>query len=235
MLVLGGCVQSVATPLTNAAAARIFSRLGIDLVQIAEVGCCGALAYHLDAQEDALATMRSNIDAWWPEIEAGCEAILINASGCGVMVKEYGEVLAQDLEYAERAARVAALARDPVEILADEDLSVLGTPGHGRRVAFHSPCSLQHGQRLRQAVEPILARLGFDLSAVPDAHLCCGSAGTYSLTQPDLSKRLRDGKLAALGSGEPDLIATANIGCQLHLAAGTATPVVHWLELLDCD
>ena len=233
MLALAGCVQSVATPRTNAAAARLLSRLGIDLVEAPEAGCCGAVAYHLDDREAGLAAMRRNIDAWWPEIEAGAEAILVSASGCGAMVKEYGELLAHDPNYADRAARVSALARDPVEVLGAEDLSALGMPGAGRRVAFHSPCSLQHGQRLKQVVEPILERLGFVVTAVPDAHLCCGSAGTYSITQPELSTRLRDNKVAALESDAPEIIATANIGCQLHLAGGARTPVVHWLELLD--
>jgi glycolate oxidase iron-sulfur subunit len=233
MLALAGCVQSVTTPRTNAAAARLLSRLGIDLIEVPEAGCCGAVAYHLDDREAGLDAMRSNIDAWWPEIESGAEAILVNASGCGAMVKEYGELLAHDPDYAERAARVAILARDPAEVLGAEDLSVLGTPGVGRRVAFHSPCSLQHGQQLKWVVEPILERLGFVTTAVPDAHLCCGSAGTYSITQPDLSTRLRANKVAALESDAPEIIATANIGCQLHLAGGTRTPVVHWLELLD--
>ena len=233
MLALAGCVQSVATPRTNAAAARLLSRLGIDLVEVPEAGCCGAVAYHLDDREAGLAAMRRNIDAWWPEIESGAAAILVNASGCGVMVKDYGELLAHDPNYAERAARVATLARDPVEVLGAENLSALGRPGAGRRIAFHAPCSLQHGQRLKQRVEPILERLGFVVTAVPDAHLCCGSAGTYSITQPELATRLRDNKVAALESDAPEIIATANIGCQLHLAGGARTPVVHWLELLD--
>jgi glycolate oxidase iron-sulfur subunit len=232
-LVLAGCVQSVATPLTNAAAARILDRLGIDLVAAPGAGCCGAVAYHLNAQSEGLDAMRRNIDAWWPEIEAGCEAILVTASGCGVMVKDYGELLREDPAYAEKAARVASLARDPAELLAGLDLSALGQPGQGRRIAFHPPCTLQHGQKLAGATEVILARLGFLLTPVPDAHLCCGSAGTYSLTQPALSQQLRADKLTALESGGPELIATANIGCQLHLEGGTALPVVHWLELLD--
>ncbi|EXJ15514.1 glycolate oxidase subunit GlcF [Imhoffiella purpurea] len=234
MLVLGGCVQSAATPATNAAAARILDRFGIDLVEVPEAGCCGALAYHLDAREEGLGAMRRNIDAWWPEIDSGCEAILVNASGCGAMVKEYGEVLAGDPEYAAKAARVAELARDPAEILAGiEDLSALGPPGSGPRIAFHAPCSLQHGQGIRLVVESILSRFGYVLTQVPDAHLCCGSSGTYSMTQPELSRRLRDDKIAALTSESPARIATANIGCQLHLASGARVPVVHWLELLD--
>jgi len=233
MLALAGCVQSVATPATNAAAARVLSRLGIDLIEVPEAGCCGAAAYHLNAQAEGRAAMRRNIDAWWPRIESGVEAILINASGCGAMVKEYGELLHGDAGYADKAARVAALARDPVEILAGLDLEPLGQPGWGRKVAFQCPCTLQHGQQLNNSVEPILSRLGFVPTPVPEAHLCCGSAGTYSLTQPALSRQLRDRKVSALESGKPDIIATANVGCQLHLEAATHTPVVHWLELLD--
>ncbi|EGV32043.1 protein of unknown function DUF224 cysteine-rich region domain protein [Thiorhodococcus drewsii AZ1] len=234
VLVLGGCVQAAATPATNAAAARILDRLGIDLVEPAGSGCCGAVAHHLDAREDAIHAMKRNIDAWWPEIESGCEAVLVNASACGAMVKEYGELLANDPDYAVKAAQVSELARDPAELLAGvEDLSSLGVSGGGRRVAFHAPCSLQHGQRIRSVVESILVRCGFVPTQIADAHLCCGSAGTYSITQPELSLRLRDDKLSALASGSPEVIATANIGCQLHLDAGTEIPVVHWLELLD--
>ena len=233
VLVLAGCVQSVVTPLTNAAAARVFDRLGVDLIASPKAGCCGAVAYHLNAQTEGLDAMRRNIDAWWPELQAGCEAILVTASACAAMVKDYGELLADDPAYAERAARVSALARDPAEWLAQADLSPLGTPGRGRRLAFHAPCTLQHGQQIKGVVEGILTRLGFTLTAVPDGHLCCGSAGTYSLTQPDLSMQLRANKVAALESGAPELIATANIGCQLHLEAGSQVPVVHWLELLD--
>ncbi|WP_295457801.1 glycolate oxidase subunit GlcF [uncultured Thiodictyon sp.] len=233
VLVLEGCVQSVTTPLTNAATARILDALGVDLIRSPQAGCCGALAYHLDAQREGLSAMRRNIDAWWPQLEAGCEAILITASACATTVKEYGELLRDDPVYAPRAARVAALARDPAEWLAQADLSVLGAPGHGRRVAFHTPCSLQHGQQIRGTVESILTRLGFELTQVPDAHLCCGSAGTYSLTQPTIAAALRANKLAALQSGAPELIATANIGCQLHLEGVSQVPVVHWLELLD--
>jgi glycolate oxidase iron-sulfur subunit len=235
MLVLAGCVQSVATPATNAAAARILHRLGIDLVEVPEAGCCGAAAYHLNAQAEGLDSMRHNIDAWWPEVEAGAEAIVISASGCGAMVKEYGELLRHDTRYADKAARISELARDPVEIIRESDLGPLGQPGRGRKVAFHAPCTLQHGQQLRDVVEPILAKLGFEPTQVPDAHLCCGSAGTYSLTQPELSQRLLNDKVAALESGTPEIIATANIGCQLHLEAGANLPVVHWLELLDAS
>jgi glycolate oxidase iron-sulfur subunit len=233
VIALAGCVQSAATPLTNAAMARVLGRLGIDLIEPQDAGCCGAVAHHLNDQARGLAAMRRNVDAWWPLVEDGAEAILVSASGCGAMVKEYGHLLAQDPVYAAKAQRVSALARDPVELLAGEDLAPLGQPGMGRRVAFHAPCTLQHGQQLKGAVEGLLARLGFELTPVADAHLCCGSAGTYSLLQPRLALRLRDNKLAALRARDPEVIATANIGCQLHLQAGAGQPVLHWLELLD--
>jgi glycolate oxidase iron-sulfur subunit len=233
MLALAGCVQSVATPATNAAAARVLSKLGIDLMEVPEAGCCGAAAYHLSAQAEGLDSMRRNIDAWWPLVQEGAEAILINASGCGTMVKEYGELLHHDAQYADKAARISELARDPIEVISELDLKPLGQPGRDRKVAFHSPCTQQHGQQLKNVVEPVLEQLGFVPTPVPNAHLCCGSAGTYSLTQPKLSQRLRDDKVLALESGMPEIIATANIGCQLHLEAGASIPVMHWLELLD--
>ncbi len=233
MLALAGCVQSVATPRTNAAAARVLGRLGIDLIEVPTAGCCGAVPYHLHDQDAALEAMRRNIDAWWPEIAAGCEAILVTASGCATLVKDYGEMLQRDPAYAAKARQIAALARDPVEVLAGEDLAALGRPGEGRRIAYHAPCSQQHGQRLRQTVEPLLTDLGFTLTEVAESHLCCGSAGTYSITQPELAARLRQAKITALSAGSPETIATANVGCQLHLASGASTRVVHWLELLD--
>ncbi len=232
LLILEGCVQSVLEPAIDAAAARVFDRLGISLIRVPEAGCCGALSYHLGAHDEGLDFMRRNIDAWWPHVEAGVDAIVVTASGCGVTVKEYGDLLAHDPHYRDKARRIARLARDPAEILADLDLSPLAvTP---RKVAFHSPCTLQHGQRLDGVVEDILQRLGFELTPVPDAHLCCGSAGTYSILQPRLARRLRDEKIAALESGDPEIIASANIGCMLHLAPAAGRPVVHWLELLDC-
>jgi len=233
MLVLEGCVQRAATPDTSAAAARVLDRLGISLVRVSGAGCCGAMSHHLAATAEAHAFMRRNVDAWWPEVEAGAEAIVITASGCGSVVKEYGELLREDPAYATRAARIAALARDLSEVIAREDLSTLEGIGRGRRVAFHSPCSLQHGQRLAGTVEALLARLGFELTPVPDAHICCGSAGTYSILQPTLSTRLLADKVAALEGGAPAVVATANVGCQLHLASAARSPVRHWIELLD--
>lgn len=233
MLVLDGCVQSVATPATNTACARVLDRLGIQLVSADGAGCCGAVSHHLSAQEEARAFMRRNIDAWWPHIEQGAEAIVVTASGCGAQVKEYGELLQYDTAYANKAKCVSALAKDISEILVAEALPPVEGGAGTCRVAFHSPCTLQHGQQLQGVVESLLQRAGYRLTAVPDAHLCCGSAGTYSLLQPVLSKLLLANKLDALQQDSPDVIATANIGCQLHLAGASRVPVKHWIELLD--
>jgi len=233
MLVLAGCVQSVATPHTNAAAARVLDRLGIQLVSASAAGCCGAVSHHLSAHDEGLDFMRRNIDAWWPHIEQGVEAIVVTASGCGAVVKDYGHLLAQDPAYADKARRVSALARDISEVLRDADLAGAGLGRQRLRVAFHSPCTLQHGQRLNGVVEAILARAGFTLTRVSDPHLCCGSAGTYSILQPQLSRRLLANKVAALEQDGPDVIATANIGCQMHLGSAAGRPVRHWIELLD--
>ncbi|HSH42064.1 MAG TPA: glycolate oxidase subunit GlcF, partial [Arenicellales bacterium] len=232
MLVLEGCVQPSLAPNTNAAAARVLDRLGVELVA-AEDTCCGAVSHHLSATAEGLDYMRRNIDVWWPHIEAGAEAIVITASGCGAMVREYGHLLRHDPQYADKAKRVSELSRDLSEVLAGEDLSALASAGERPRVAFHPPCTLQHGLRVRGVVERILADAGFELTPVPDAHLCCGSAGTYSILQPGLAGRLKEAKLKALGGGGPDVIATANIGCQAHLQSGTDLPVRHWIELLD--
>jgi glycolate oxidase iron-sulfur subunit len=231
MLVLDGCVQPALAPAINAGAARVLDRLGISLVQTPGAGCCGAVSYHLTAQEEGLDFMRRLVDAWWPHIEAGAEAIVMTASGCGAMVKEYGHLLRDDPAYADKAKRVAAMTRDVGEILADADLSTLSC--RPRRVAFQSPCTLQHGQQLNGVVERVLGKLGFELTPVPDAHLCCGSAGTYSILQERLSQRLLANKLKTLTSGRPELIATANIGCLAHLKSRAEIPVVHWIELLD--
>ena len=233
MLVLAGCAQSNTTPNTNAAAARVLDRLGISLSIAPAAGCCGALSQHLSAEHEARDFMRRNIDAWWPSIEQGIEAIVMTASGCGVMVKDYGALLKDDTTYAAKAAKISSLTRDLSEILATEDISALRLSGKRRRIAFHAPCTLQHGQKLTGAVEGILMKLGFELTDVRDGHLCCGSAGSYSLLQPELSIRLRDNKLNALQAESPELIATANVGCQLHLATGSRMPVLHWIELLD--
>ena len=182
--------------------------------------------------------MRRNIDAWWPSIEAGCEAIITTASGCGVMVKDYGAVLADDPEYADKASRVSELACDIVEVMINvlntEDLSRFRQAAANMgKVAYHPPCTLQHGQKLPLVTETLLGKLGFTLTTVEDSHTCCGSAGTYSLFQPELSHQLRDNKVACLLAEEPDIIATSNIGCQLHIQGGSGRPVVHWIELID--
>jgi len=237
MLVLEGCVQPSLSPNTSAAAARVLDRLGIMLVRTPQVGCCGAIPYHLDAQADGLDYMRRNIDAWWLHIERGAEAIVITASGCGVMVADYGRLLAADPIYAEKARRVSELAKDISEIIAAEKdrlKSLYPLPVALRpKVAFHPPCTLQHGLKLGGRTEALLADLGFELTAVPNVHLCCGSAGTYSILQPKLAQQLLNNKVAALESGKPSAIVTANIGCQSHLQSATELPVTHWIEALD--
>ena len=236
MLALAGCVQTSLAPNIDTAMARVLDRIGISLVRVAGGGCCGALPYHLSEHEQALSIVKRNIDAWWPHVERGAEAIVITASGCGVMVKDYGHLLRFDVGYAAKAKKISELARDTVEVVAAEWTRIapkVAMDMGSRKVAFHSPCTLQHGMRLRGRVEEILHALGLELTGVPDAHLCCGSAGTYSILQPELSRELKANKLAALESGEPEVIATANIGCLVHLADGAKCPVRHWIELLD--
>jgi len=237
MLVLEGCVQPALAPDINAAATRVLDRLGVSLVPAAQAGCCGAVTHHLNEPAEALDQMRRNIDAWWPAIEAGAEAIVVTASGCTAMVREYAALLAGDPAYAQRAARVTALSRDLSEVVAAE-LSRPGAalpprPALGKRVAFHAPCTLQHALRLRSVVEPMLTALGMELTEVPDSHLCCGSAGTYSILQPALSQALLARKVDALESGAPLSILTANIGCLGHLQSGSDLPVRHWIEAVD--
>ena len=232
MLILEGCVQSSLSPNTNAAAVRVLDQLGISVTSIQQAVCCGAVDYHLDAQASGLNRARRNIDAWWPSIESGAEAIVQTASGCGAFIKEYAHLLSTDPAYAYKAKIVSSLAKDLVEVLGDEPLEQLGIEST-QRLAFHCPCTLQHAQKLGGAVEALLGRLGFNLTTVPDSHLCCGSAGTYSLTQPELSRQLRDNKLNALESGNPEVIVTANIGCQTHLDGAGRTPVRHWIELVE--
>ncbi|HGG59398.1 MAG TPA: glycolate oxidase subunit GlcF [Gammaproteobacteria bacterium] len=229
MLLLDGCVQPTLAPNINAAAIGVFDRLGIRLHTAPRAGCCGALNHHLADSDRARRYMRANIDAWLPELDAGAEAIVATASGCGAHLKAYGELLADDPDYAEKAARIAEATHDISEIIAQEDLDKLPRPP-SRRIAFHAPCTLQHAQGLHGKVESILQRLGHELTPVPDSHLCCGSAGVYSLLQPDLAHRLRDDKLRNLQSGEPEVIVTANIGCLEHLRGGTTIPVRHWIE-----
>jgi glycolate oxidase iron-sulfur subunit len=238
MLLLDGCVQPGMAPNINSATARVLDKLGVELIRADKVGCCGAISHHLNAQQEALAYVKRNIDAWWPHIEAGAEAIVVTASGCGTMVQEYGHLLQHDVAYANKAARVSELFRDVSQVISPEQNRLLellksSNKSNSYKIAFHAPCSLQHGLKLKNIVEPLLSAAGFTLTAVPDAHLCCGSAGTYSITQPELSKQLLKNKVTALESGAPDLIATANIGCLTHIQSGASKNVKHWIEVLD--
>ena len=237
LLMLEGCVQPALAPQINAAAARVLDRLGVSLLPVG--GCCGALRFHLNAQEAGRDDMRRNVDAWHAHLEAGAAGIVSTASGCGVTVKDYGHLLAQDPAYRARAERVAGATRDLSEVIAAEEprlrdlLAALPAPAAPCRVAFHAPCTLQHGQKLVGVVERLLTAAGFTLTPVRDAYLCCGSAGTYALLQPELAQRLLADKLDALETPGPEVIATANIGCLSHLQGGASVPVRHWVELLD--
>ena len=236
VLVPAGCVQPSLAPNIDAATARVLDCAGISAIALEGAGCCGALSYHLSEHDEARALARRNIDAWWPFIERGAEAIVVTASGCGVMVREYDHLLAQDPAYAPRGRRVAALARDPVELVAAAWAELAPQIDHGHTslpVAFHPPCTLQHGMQIRGEVERLLASAGFTLLPVADSHLCCGSAGTYSILQPELANALKSNKLRALEAHRPQAIATANIGCMTHLQSGTGIPIRHWVELID--
>ncbi len=235
MLLLDGCVQPAMSPNINAATARVLDALGVQLIVAPRAGCCGAIRYHLNQQEAGLDDMRRNIDAWWPFVEAGAEAIVMTASGCGATVKEYGHLLAHDPAYAEKAARVTALTQDLSEVLPQFEMELADKLAGkiSRRVAWHPPCTLQHGQQIRGKVEGVLRSAGVDVQLCADSHLCCGSAGTYSVLQPELSYQLRDNKLRNLLDTGPDMIVSANIGCLTHLQSGTDVPVRHWIELVD--
>lgn len=232
VLVLEGCAQPGIAPQINASAARVLDQLGISVQAISGAGCCGAVSYHLGAHDEGLGFMRRNIDAWWPHVQAGAEAIVITASGCGAMVDEYAALLAHDPQYADKAARISVMSCDLAQFIAQQDLKNLPRSAT-QRVAFHSPCTLQHALKIRGTVESILTQMGHEVLQVADSHLCCGSAGTYSILQPELSQRLLTNKLNALQADEPDLIATANIGCLTQLDSGATRPVVHWIDLLD--
>jgi glycolate oxidase iron-sulfur subunit len=242
VLMLLGCVQPSMMPNINSATARVLDAAGIQTLVADDAGCCGAIRTHLNDAQGGLADMRRNIDAWWPLVdgltsEGTVEAIVMNASGCGVTVKDYGHALAHDPDYAEKARRVSALTRDLSELLPDLVAALkprLRKSRGAAKLAFHPPCTLQHGQQLRGGVERHLGELGFDVQlAAAESHLCCGSAGTYSVLQPELAEQLRDRKLANLQPLEAQTIVSANIGCIQHLQSGTATPVRHWVEVLD--
>jgi len=232
MLLLDGCVQPALMPAINAAAVRVLNLVGISAVVPSKVGCCGALSLHLGGIAEAKKFARRNINAWWPEVENGAEMIVITASGCGVTVREYSQLLSGEKEYAEKAAIISSMVRDLCEVVAKEKPSGMSC-GNGRRVAFHSPCTLQHGQNILGLVEEILTENGWLLTPVSEGHICCGSAGTYSLLQRKISNQLAENKLIALTKNEPDIIASANIGCLLHLEKRSERPVRHWIELLD--
>jgi len=239
VILLEGCVQPTLTPAVNVAAAHVLDRIGISVVRVTAAGCCGAVAHHLSAHEDAHQQLKHNIDALWPHVEAGVEAIIMTASACTAMLTDYGHLLREDPVYAARAARVSHLAREMSDVLLanattlKEALRANGKAEPGPKVAFQSPCTLQHALKIRGVVESLLGEAGFLLTHVPDGHLCCGSAGTYSILQPALSARLLNDKVAALEQGDPAIIATANIGCQTHLRTGTSRPVLHWIQLME--
>lgn len=233
MILMQGCAQPTLSPATVAAATRVLARSGITCLAVEHETCCGALNHHLDAEQAALEQARCNIDAWWPLLQDGVEAIVSTASACGLMISEYGDLLADDPRYAERAREVSKRVRDIVEVFETTDIQ--RPRKEERRVAFHPPCTLQHGLHLGERVERLLGERGFDLVPVADTHLCCGSAGTYSILQPELSRQLRHNKLDKLMREKPDCIVTANVGCQHHLQIGSEVPVFHWIELFDTE
>ena len=235
VLMLAGCVQPAMMPNINAATARVLDAVGIQTLVAAKAGCCGAVKFHLNDQDGGKEEMRANIDAWWPYVQDGVEAIVMNASGCGVTVKEYAHFLHDDPVYATKAQRISDLTRDLSEWLPELAQKLQGKLRvDSKRVAYHPPCSLQHGLKLRGGVERYLSELGFDIQTTrTESNLCCGSAGTYSVLNPQVAYPLRDRKLAHLSELQPETIVSANIGCITHLQSGTATPVKHWIELLD--
>jgi glycolate oxidase iron-sulfur subunit len=233
VLLLAGCVQPGLAPNVNAATARVLDALGMEAVVPPAAGCCGAVRQHLGDPQGALDDARRNVDAWWPQLQAGAEAIVMNASGCGAHVREYGHLLRGDPAYAAKAARVSAATRDVVEVVRARLPESPAARRASGRVAFHPPCTLQHGQRIRGQVEALLASLGATVVPFEDANLCCGSAGTYSLLQPALAAELRARKLAAIHSAAPDVILSANVGCVTHLAGAARVPVRHWIEWVD--
>jgi glycolate oxidase iron-sulfur subunit len=231
VLLLQGCVQPTMAPNINIATQKVLDKLGINTIALDETECCGAISHHLNKQNHALKTIRRNIDAWWPYINNGCEAIISNASGCGITLKEYPQYLDHDAEYAEKASKISELVKDISEIITEQDAEKIRLP-ETIKVAFHAPCTLQHGLKLAPHVENLLSKLGCKLLPVNDSHLCCGSAGTYSILQSRLSQQLKLNKLANLQAHSPEYILTANIGCQHHLLSESKVPVMHWVEMV---
>jgi glycolate oxidase iron-sulfur subunit len=233
VLMLSGCVQPTLAPNTNAAATRLLDSLGIQAVEISITQCCGSVGLHTSRFDQGRAQARKLIDLWWPQVESGVEAIVVTATGCAVTIRDYTELFESEPAYAHKAETIAGLTKDLSEILTKEfETQTIRLKG-SRRVAFHSPCTLQHGLGLAGKVEGLLASAGYHLCRVDNGHLCCGSAGTYSLLQPELSSSLRSQKQLALSIDSPEVIATANVGCQVHIASGSKIPVVHWVELLN--
>lgn len=237
MILFSGCVLPSLSPETNYASTRLLNKLGIETINIQNEKCCGAIDHHMAIDDRGLSFIKDNIDAWWPSIEQGAEAIVISASGCGTMIKDYGYILRNDPVYRDKARQISSMARDIGEILAAEDVGKLRKIINvsSKRFAFQNPCSLQHGQKLKDNTEGLLKNLGYELSDIEDANQCCGSAGTYSLLQTELSDKLRRKKINSLEAIKPDVIMTANIGCQLHLQQVTDIPVKHWIEILEED
>jgi glycolate oxidase iron-sulfur subunit len=232
MQLLAGCVQAAAAPHFNTAAKRVFKTVGVSLAESPAAGCCGAVSFHLDAPDEARAMARRNLDAWTAALDVGDEAVVVTASGCAAFIRDYPDLLADDAAYAETARRVAALVREPVEVLESLPLTPLRAPAEPR-IAVHEPCTLRHGLKLGGRIDALLRRLGYEPQPVRDAHLCCGSAGPYSLTQPVFAGALRANKLAALTEHDPAAICTANIGCWMHLSETSPVPLKHWIEAVD--
>jgi glycolate oxidase iron-sulfur subunit len=232
LIMLRGCAQQVCAPDINQSAAKLFSQLGFNVIESLSDNCCGALSHHNDATEEARTLARNNIDSWWPTIEHGAEAIVVTASGCATMVADYGHLLADDPDYADKAKRIAEMCTDPVEILAAHSEKLAIKTGIDKHISYQAPCTQQHGLKIKGRVEQLLQTAGFELGRQNIAHLCCGSAGSYSTLQPEISRQLQQNKLQDLSSDNPALIATANIGCLLHLQSGTEIPIHHWLEII---
>ncbi len=235
VLIFNGCVESVVTPNTSRSLVEILDKCGITGTVIDGTHCCGALDHHLGATSDSRRHMRKLIDSCWPILEQGIEAILVPASGCGVHLKDLSDFFADDPEYREKARRIERLVKDPSEVLGAivRDAGIGSGAASVQRVVFQSPCTLQHGQKIKGLVESILSAAGVEVLEYPDSHICCGSAGTYSLLQPEMSRRLLHNKITTLATVRPDLIVTANIGCQVHIGGGMDIPVIHWIELLN--
>ena len=237
MILFSGCVQPSLSPEINCATTHLLNKLGIESISSHGEVCCGAINHHMAVDDSGLSFIKNNIDAWWPYIEEGIEAIVISASGCGAMIKDYGYILRNDTDYKDKAHQVSLMAKDVAEIIVAEEIETLGKllKGNSRRIAFQNPCSLQHGQKIKDETEVLFQKLGYQIENIEDANQCCGSAGTYSLLQTELSEKLRRKKISALEAVKPDVILTANIGCQLHLQQATEIPVKHWIEILEED